>query len=58
MLTVFSGIGILVNRHLFSEKYDDHLPQKVAAPSPAWPMASVIKMNSTYLEVVDKPLIA
>jgi hypothetical protein len=43
-----------VNRHLFPEEYNGHLSQKVAAPSPAWPMASVIKINSTYLEVVDK----
>ena len=43
-----------VNRLPFPEELDNQLSQKRAAPSPAWPMVSVIKMNSTYLEVVDK----
>jgi hypothetical protein len=43
-----------VNRLPFPEELNNFLPKKVAALSPAWPMVSVIKMNSTYLEVVDK----
>ena len=48
-----SHVKALSNRPLTEEEINTHLPQKKRSPCPPWYQASVIKMNSTYLECMD-----
>jgi len=43
-----------VNRPLSEDEIRDHLPQKERSRSTPWFQLSVIRMNSTFLECVDK----
>jgi len=44
-----------VNRPLTWAEKDKHLPQKKPSPVPvAWPQMSLIRMNSTFVEFVDR----
>ena len=46
--------GFSLNRPLAPQEIKDHLPQTKRSPSEPWYQLSVIRMNSTYLECVDK----
>jgi len=52
----FAGLawGFPVDRPLAPQETKDHLPQTRRSPSEPWYSLSVIRMNSTYLECVDK----
>jgi hypothetical protein len=47
-------IGYKVNRLKSPDEIDGYLPQQKRSGSKPWYMMSVVRMNSTYLEVIDK----